>query len=263
MVAAVIYKFCQLLTCVIICCLGFPNVFSQASERKLIIPKNNTFQLHTDSIYLDTLILKDNSILRFTSSTLLIVENAFIGTNCQFDASGQAGLNGTSPTTGIASLDGEAGTAGYDLNLIINFKSLGTLLITTEGGMGGNGASGKTGPSGLNGSMNEADGGRGENGGKGGNGGNGGNILLHYWSDNFLISFATAKTNQHLIKFNYSGGRPGLGGDGGRGGRAGEPIISLNSSITGVRGKEGLSGTKGNNGLPGLDGELFLKRLTN
>lgn len=238
---------------------------------KIEIGANETYLVTNDSIYIDTLILRDNSKLKFVQNSTLIVEKAYIGYNCEFDASGEHGTNGGISHYGQAAFDGSDGNAGRDLKLVIVFYSIGSLTINTSGGNGGHGAKGRVGNNGQNGAIGGNDGGGGQNGGKGGNGGDGGNLQLHYYCEGFIPLFNGQPTHKNVINLIYSGGQYGKGGKGGSGGYGGRPInLNENSptgnrvvSSQGVAGKKGNSGFSGSGGTVGKDGVLILKRIPN
>src|SRR5688572_5325228 len=58
---------------------------------KIIINKGEEYTSAVDSMYVDTLILRDKSRLRFLQHSKLIVEKAFIGENCEFSSGGLPG----------------------------------------------------------------------------------------------------------------------------------------------------------------------------
>jgi hypothetical protein len=234
---------------------------------KIVINEGEEYVSAVDSIYIDTLILRDESRLRFLQRSKLIVEKAFIGKNCELTSGGLRGSDGKRTTGGIIKLDGEDGTDGADLMLIIVFYELNSLSINTSGGFGGTGVNGKQGSAGQNGTLGGNDGGTGERGGNGGDGGNGGNLSLHYSCEGFNPVFNG--DGPRSIKLIYGGGLSGSGGLGGKGGPGGEPLVyrdySTNPSgvrvVRGVQGKEGIKGLNGFDGNNGKEGDLILKRI--
>ena len=201
-----------------------------------------------DSIHIDTLVLNDDSSLKFYQSTKLVVERAFIGKRCEINSAGSDGLNGIQP----GQLNGEHGKDGKDLILVVNFNELGSLIINTSGG---NAAHGRNG-------------GEGQDGGDGGNGGKAGNLTLIYAHEGFVPIF-NSQGHKHTIQLQYVGGKPGIGGRGGRGSKGMKaPTRTEYAPQTGqkkviVEGppvQGGSSGKSGTPGKPGQDGELILKR---
>jgi hypothetical protein len=223
----------------------FPNNFYS----KISIDENQLSICMADSIYIDSLILADRSTLKFQQNTILIVENAFIGNECTFDASGRSGDDGN------------------NLACVIIFHKLGSLTINTSGGDGENGAHGKRGANGQAGAIGGNDGENGQKGGNGGDGGNGGKLHLHYSSRGFIPTFNTNR--DHAIILKYSGGKAGTGGRGGAGGAGGEPIATRENvrdanpvTVTqGAAGNRGRNGTPGAPGRSGAEGELILKKI--
>lgn len=104
---------------IIISVLIFAEVRGQVQPAhytsKLIIKQDEVYKVNNDSIYMDTLIMLDNSTLRFVQTTKLIVEHAFIGINCAFDASGEDGVNGIASSNGLTNRYGE--NHSYNCNL--------------------------------------------------------------------------------------------------------------------------------------------------
>lgn len=205
------------------------------------VPRKEQWAVLTDSVYVDTLILEDKASLRFSRHSIFIVENAFIGDECQLSSSGADGKNAAA-----------SGADGYDLKLVVVFKALGSLVIDTHGGNGAKGQAGSVGASGVNIS------GGGGAGGPGGDGGHGGALSLFYLCDGFLPVFNG--TGSRSIQLVYHGGKAGVGGDGGKGG------VKM---ITDPTGRSyacdtctpAASGPRGNAGIPGKDGELKLERI--
>ena len=225
---------------------------NQHHYSKLLVPKDTQIEIETDSIYIDTLIMEDESILRFETSSVLIIEHAFIGKECLWDGSGMGSMEA-----------GEDGEPGRSISTVLVIESLGSLSVVTDGGRGGDGKNGTAGSSGMNGS-DFADGGDGSNGLDGGNGGDAGDIKFHYSSQKFLPKFN--EDGDHAIFFSNKGGERGNGGEGGRGGKPGQPVAERdnvkNRTITvGNAGKPGMNGLRGNPGTNGKPGEFILKRF--
>lgn len=204
-----------------------------------------------DSVHIDTLILNNDSSLKFYQNTKLVVENAFIGNRCEINSAGSHGQNGKHPNQ----LNGENGKDGNNLILIVNFKELGSLVINTSGGNGGSAANGRSG-------------GDNQNGGDGGNGGTAGNLTLIYSHEGFVPIFNSGGHN-HNIELRYFGGEPGNGGLGGRGG-SGIKAPTRTEFVPGTGQKKvivegppikgGSNGLPGSHGKDGEDGELILRR---
>lgn len=245
---------------------------------KLVVGQNEEKVIAEDSVYIDTLILKDGAKINFRKQAILVVENAFVGNGCELNSGGSNGLDGDD----LEQLNGGNGEDGNALTVMISFRTLGNLTINTSGGKGGKGSrghAGDNGPAGIGGDD-------GKTGGNGGDGGVGGKLTLLYRSDGFLPVFngnlnqrawknpePRAKrfaANDHSIQLNYAGGKAGAGGSGGRGGRGGEevshhePVDGGKRSIKIIdspRGRDGRTGKEGSSGSVGKDGELILKRI--
>jgi len=223
---------------------------------KVVVELEEEKTIFTDSVHIDTLVLKDGAKLKFIQNSILIVENAFIGNNCELNSFGLPGVDGKTQELS----HGSNGADGKNLILVIDFKVLGSLTINTNGGAGGNGARGRPGDNGGDGQSGSDGGG----GGNGGSGGNGGNLTLIYSHEGFVPIF-NSKRN-HSIQLNYDGGNPGLGGQGGQGGRGGKPLIhydyktgnytKINPHLIG----NGSFGGNGSSGTSGKKGELILNR---
>jgi hypothetical protein len=227
------------------------QIISKHYYPKIVVPDGQEYLVQTDSLYLDTLILGDNSKLKFLyARTKMIVENAFAGDNCLWDAAGKNGANGTS-----GSLDGEHGEDGKNLVLVIVFRELKHLLIRTDGGAGGNGFHASTGRS------------MSVNGGNAGDGGDGGLLELHYSSVGFLPRFN--EKSEHSISFCYTGGNAGHLGFGKKDVKRAQPAVEKeyyhSPGGKSVRAEISVasepSGTNGHSGSPGSEGQLILKRF--
>lgn len=231
--------------------LGLGQIVSGHYHPKIVVPDDQEFFVQTDSLYLDTLILGNNSKLTFQfMRTKMIVENAFAGDNCLWDAMGKAGAHGTS-----GSPDGADGEDGKNLVLVIVFRELKHLLIRTDGGAGGNGIHASTGRT------------IGINGGNAGDGGDGGFLELHYSTVGFLPRFN--EESEHSISFCYTGGNAGHFGFGNKDVKRARPPIEKeyyhNAGGTTVRSEVSVaptpSGSNGHTGNQGNDGQLILKRF--
>jgi hypothetical protein len=230
----------------------------------LVVKKSETLTVLIDSLYVDTLMMHDNSTLLFPQPTLVIVEHAFIGNKASFDASGEKGNSGKrGEQRNQSTMHGEAGSHGRSLQIVIIFERLGTLTINTSGGKGGDGANGRRGGSGMSGALGGNDGERGEMGGNGGNGGHGGNVHLHYAGNGFFPLINPGKERNNGITIIIAGGKGGRSGRPGSGGWGGSAYQWGSSTPTGARGKDGSYGQPGIGGIDGKDGELVLKRIIN
>lgn len=232
--------------------LCFSQGLTKHHYTKVEVMTADVVSVQIDSIYIDTLIMHDNSKITFEVSALLIIENAFIGQNCLWNASG---LNATA--------FGEDGAPGKSITSVAIFKELGSLNLVTDGGHGANGRPGSSGSAGLNGSQ-FADGSNGSNGLPGGNGGDAGDIKFYYSCVGFLPSFNESR--DHAFIFSSKGGNRGNGGAGGRGGPGGMPTgerdnVLDRNVVVGNKGKAGQNGFTGSNGNKGKDGQFILKKF--
>lgn len=238
--------------------LGFTASFNCYSQiladryySKVVVDRGVKAIIGSDSIYIDTLILNDESGLKFYQNTIIFIEKAFIGKRCEINSAGSHGLSGKQ----LSQLNGEDGQDGKNLTLIVNFKKLGSLTINTSGGNGGQAASGRSG-------------GDVSNGGNGGNGGAGGNLTLIYAHEGFVPIFYSEGRN-HTIQLQYFGGQPGMAGLGGKGGK-GMKAPTRTEYVPGTGEKRvviegppvqgGSNGRAGSHGIGGKEGELILKR---
>jgi hypothetical protein len=204
------------------------------NNRKLEIHPYEIFFVGPENeLDLDTLIMHNNSILRFDPSkpAKLIARAAFIGRKCKITAKGADGRSGNSANSG------EDGEDGGKLDVFLNFESLGWLTIDVRGGDGGRGASGE---SGLRGKPTKTEtrsyidakgklqtttivelgdpGTDGTDATRGGSGGNGGQLKLAYDSKSFTPTFNQSKRKAHSVNILYAGGVKGKDGAPGSGG---------------------------------------------
>jgi hypothetical protein len=206
---------------------------------RIAVETGDTVYVETDTLLVDTLVMRNGSILKFLYKTCVIgISHAFIEDGCIFDGKGVDGANGTQHD-----YNAQSGEDGKDLTVSIRFEELGSLKIATTGGNGGFGVDGQ---SSLYASEN------GENGGNGGSGGRGGHVNLYYLSPHFIVAFGPGR--KHAVTFDSSGGEGGLGGKGGSVGVSNfvqkTPIGSLIAGNTaGVKGRDGAAGVKGKNGF--------------
>ena len=163
-----------------------------------------------DSLKIDTLLMQRGSKLVFANVTKIIIDHAFIGNNCQFDASGVDGIAGKSVNPdkipqGSKGLHGTNGANGKNLSVTIVFEELGSLTINTSGGNGGKGANGFYGG----------------NGKTFGNAGNGGNLSLFYFCNGFTprleVTPEAKLIHNRLLLLLHKAGKEGAGGKGGSG----------------------------------------------
>jgi len=219
------------------------GVFVGTHYASLRIPKKKVFMVQTDSLYVDTLIMEDKSVVMFSQPTRLIVENAFIGNDCKLSSAGADGRS-----------EGISGADGHTLWLVITFSSLGSLIIDTHGGNGARGAIGSGGGSVQGGAV--VGGGA---GGPGGDAGNGGDLTLFYSAVGFIPVFNESRN--HSIRLIYHGGKAGGGGMGGPGSVTMITDPSSGRSYACSSCPKGPSGPRGTTGSSGLDGTLRFERI--
>jgi hypothetical protein len=172
----------------IVCYLLPVYVKAQAIRfSKLEVKQGETIMMSTDTTFVDTLILNDQSELKFMfPDNVLVVKNAILGSGCILNASGQNGAAGDALHPG-----GYDGLPGKNLTVVLYISKLGDLTISTRGGDGGNGVA------------------TGITRGTGGNGGNGGAISFFYNTENILMRFNS--TGQQVVNFDYTFGTGGKG----------------------------------------------------
>ncbi|HEY5825305.1 MAG TPA: hypothetical protein VIT44_13115 [Cyclobacteriaceae bacterium] len=171
----------------IVCCLFSTCVNAQAIRfSKLEVKQKEIIILLSDTTFIDTLILNDQSQLRFMfPDNVLVVKKAFVGAGCILNASGQSGA-----MRDKFGAMGDNGLPGKNLTVVIYIIKLGDITVSTRGGDGGNGI------------------GR----GSGGNGGNGGAISFFYNTD-FPIRFNSQ--GKQVVNFDYTFGVGGKRGESG------------------------------------------------
>jgi hypothetical protein len=199
--------------------------------QRLVVNNGETLSSSVDSIYVDTLILNDESTILFQVNSILIVENAFIGQQCVLSS---AGRDGNKP--------GASGIDGSDLQCIMIFRKLESLKIVTRGGDGMQGSRG------IDGGRIGTNGNNGGPGKSGGHGGNGGNLKLAYMCDGFVPAINT--DGPHRIEIVSEGG---LAAEGGKGGSPGKPIRPYKGY--------GRQGKDGENGIPGRGGYIEIVKI--
>lgn len=189
----------------------------QEHYTKLVVPEGIYAEVWLMSLKADTLIMEDNSSLRFVAHRhALMVNRAIIRGAVKWEGVGKAGDD-----------EGDRGEDGVDLILQMTISELDRLLIDTRGGAGAKGRS----PTARQGYINMA------NPGKGGNGGDGGDVQLSYRCIGFTPQFNKGKRN--AIHFKTKGGAGGAGGFRNAGG----------SQAKVWNGPEGEVGDKGKDGL--------------
>ncbi|WP_460892208.1 hypothetical protein [Rufibacter soli] len=240
---------------------------SQQVAKTLVLQKNQIYEVGpTNALLLDTLIMADNSSLRFLPEAqgILVVKTVIIGKNCLINAAGKSGAHGR--TSGSTSFDGQNGGS---LAITMHFSALANLTIDTRGGNGTYGKDGRNGKDGIpeRVTRNVSTNAQGKPivtlsvepgvpaipataGTAGGKAGKGGDIALTYGSSDFIINFNHTKANHHILLLN-GGGRPGKPGKPGRQGRSYDKMDVENA--------------KNNHATPemvrGQDGQVTLTKL--
>lgn len=172
------------------------------SYQTLEVGVGNTAMLLGDTIFIDTLILRDNAVMKFVNPVnYLIVNNAFIGQECYLDASGDDGQHGQDGKMENLK-EGKDGQAGKSLTAVMRFATLGSLYITSDGGDGGDG-----GHATKRYRSGRSYGKFGWNGGNGGDGGDGGSLEFYYYSPAFVPMFNGP--SNHSIYLTSNAGRGG------------------------------------------------------
>lgn len=209
------------------------------------------------------------------------------GRDAKRNHSARAGGNGSNGGNGAVGADGSNGAPGgtgeFNVNIelyALNFDGLGTVVITSDGGVGGKGSDGQDGGHGGNGGAagnggnggagndwghdarrggdggnggNGGDGGGGGNGGDGGAGGNGGKIVVLISEDENGRGIRPASAT--LENFGGEGGQPGVHGLGGKGGNGGSPGAGGTGGDGGIWHADDPNGNGGRPGAPGKRGE--------
>ncbi len=228
----------------------------------LTINENDSLAFVGDTLVVDSLIMHDNSLLYFVSDAYVKISNSFIGQNTKISAEGIDGINGQNGTSlWNHGTDGTNATDGHDLQLIINFNKVGSLVISTSGGKGGNGGSGFSPPRIKVNGQTGFDGG---NGGSAGQGGDSGNLSVFYTysKEHPVFNRNGDKNSIYLLTNAGSCGKPGKAGKGGKGGKS-ETIRTGDSDILRAEGANGIDGTRGASCNKTVkDGKLTLKNLT-
>ncbi|WP_299824333.1 hypothetical protein [uncultured Pontibacter sp.] len=202
------------------------------SFSKLELKPGEEFTVAPGNILIvDTLVLHDNSAIRFNSSkeAKLGARVAYVGEGCLITSKGADGVHGS------LNLSGAAGEDGANLEIDVHFMELGSLTIDTRGGAGGDGyvgkhgakaysktssytkANGKGGFEQVSYTVPVSSGTNGEKGTPGGTAGSGGNLKLIYSTSNFIVNFnQSSRSNQkrkaHTIDIYYKAGKDGKAG---------------------------------------------------
>lgn len=229
---------------------------------------------------LNTLILKDNSVLKSSESIDLTVDSLILGKNVTITTEGTKGEDGvnrtgTAPrkttrgsgTTGVTGDhggNGPNGISGKKVTINANIVHLVSFKVITNGGQGGNGGNGQKGGKGSNAecpASNGGTGGKGGNAGDGGNGGDAGKALITYNEFRILPDpNSQSIMNSPLIWIAEGGepgkpGKPGSGGDGGNSGCCADCPWPTKGCCAKVDG--GDRGRQGNRGQAGIKGESY------
>ncbi len=125
------------------------NLYGQPSLR---IEKGMNFQLTSEQLLLDSLVMQDSSVLLLDnrySTNIIRVNFLSIGKYCMLIGSGKDGENGTDGKNGFdrsPGLDGKKGEIGFSaVNLVLSFSKLSlrdNFIINLSGGNGGVGGVG-------------------------------------------------------------------------------------------------------------------------
>lgn len=223
--------------------LAATTAFAQTKHiSKLELKPKQVYLVGADNILsVDTLIMGDKSVIRFSPEApgALRVGKAFVGEKCTIESRGKDGEH---------TRKGRPGTQGYDggdLDIIIHFEELKSLIVDTQGGAGGNGLNGKNGKRGIpdrqekkiiKGAKGEdiityefipgIAGTNGTNASQGHKGGNGGDIILTYSTASFIPVFNHTNATHSITLLHTIGntGKDGLPGKGGFNSQDGEVV---------------------------------------
>lgn len=233
------------------------NVLKILAGQTLTVTANNPLL----SLY-DVLEMEDNSKLIAKIDINLQALSATFGQNCVIDGSASDAKNGDHPTSipkqapqrgtgteGYAGGNGFNGERGRNITLQIGIRSIGSLLVKSNGGRGGDGAQGGTGGQGGGALCIEGPGGSGGRAGVGGNAGAGGDsgVILIRWMNSphsdlintpsGAISYSNLRgvlLKERQLPANYHG--------------------SILASLPGLQMPEAKGGQPGHPGLPGTPG---------
>jgi hypothetical protein len=228
---------------------------------KIVVEEGDSMFVETDTLLVDTLIMRNRAKLGFMFKCVLGISHAFIGNRCQFNAAGTDGANGNKLNRA-----GQPGGDGRDLRISIRFDVLGNLTILANGGKGGFGLEGQN-------SLNAYE--SGEDGARGGDGGRGGNVDLFYLSPKFMVVVHEQSKQKHYVEqkgdtifyleqrrhavfFNVDGGLPGRGGKGGD--LASPYTVSTPVGLLVGRSREATKGRQGASGSLGESGMIRFKK---
>lgn len=196
---------------------------------RLVVPEGTYAEVMQVVLEVDTLIMEDNSSLRFTELWhRLTINHAKLRGEVSWKGAGKPGEDEGSPGENCATL-----------SIRVIFHELGRLVIDTRGGAG---SRGKT-PKAKTGYINLA------RPGNGGNGGDGGDVTLTYRCLGFTPRFDKGKKN--AIHFKIKGGAGGSGGFSNMG--SNQYSAGSNPKIS--------SGPQGEVGDKGRDGEVVVKEM--
>ena len=285
----------NLLSAIILCLIFADTISATPASCSL---KNETLHINANEscvwsedvghVNLASWVMGDNSRITFKqtkkhdsesiSSLVIHAKKAQFGNNVVIDTGGINGVSGRKGSddrrgvgrchngvVGVVGAAGGPGSSGRDVDITVNFHSLGSLTIDTSGGFGGNGGNGgKGGPGGRAATSptyycNGGTGGTGGRGGNGGNGGSAGDISLALDMSGVPSVIALLDKITLLAK----AGRAGTGGVGGAGGNKGRrycKVICKSSGRPGAPGEKGASGSSGANGTIDIKvGKVFVK----
>jgi hypothetical protein len=241
--------------------ISFAQEFDDSKFTSLILEENQTIVIDQDSLLLDTLIMRNDAKLKFLRDVIVVVRHAYFDEKVTFDLKGSNGTNGKKGNESFKKGEnGTDGTTGRNIELIIEFETLGSLTVDTRGGKGGKGGDG------YSPKQYGIKGGKGRNGGDSGAGGvgqSGGQIKLSYLSPNFLPLIN--QKGDHSIKLITKSGDCGGNGKPGRGEEGAEArnFVDIKGNVTiripkGARGRNGRSTGQCKSGI---DGEIVLNKL--
>lgn len=231
------------------------------------IYENDTIVFVGDTVLIDTLEMFDNSTLLLEDDTYILVQRAFLGKSVRILNVGTTGWHGKygtnrySDNRSLNGSNGQNGTPGNDITMVIGIEKLGSLIVSTNGGDGGNGGNGRRGSGGRSAGERGGDGG---NGGNGGDGGDAGNISFTYRVAEGIIPIFNRKSiDRHAIQITANGGgggKLGLGGSGGSGTRR-QFVKGAIDSFWIPAGEPGMKGANGPSGKKGENGKITIKKL--
>lgn len=167
------------------------------------VPRNSTFMILVDSVYINNLVLHDGSELKFGHDvSYIFIGNAIVGKDCTLNAAGDDGASGQHGKQEKLK-QGQDGKPGKSVTVVINFQELSSLNILASGGQGGNGGHSRT----SNWQLLGVPSSYGRDGGNGGDGGDGGRIELFYHVKGFVPTFN--RPSKHSIHLTVDAGEGG------------------------------------------------------